>query len=73
MTGRKEAPKVKNATKLPGGGKLGKFCDNCKTMRRCARSPYDRLLGNPILRMDYCIPTTSRESDGRDQSNGSES
>ena len=54
MTERKEKPKAKDATKLPGGGKLGKFWTHCKSRRKCRNSPYDRLLINPVLRADYC-------------------
>ena len=53
MTGRKETPKVMNATRLPGGVKLGKFWNNCKSMRKCRKPPYDRLLCNTVLSRAY--------------------
>ena len=40
---------------LPSRSKLGHFWNNCKTRRRCGRPPYDRLLTNPVLRVDYRI------------------
>ena len=60
MTGRKGIPKAKDVTKLPGGSKLGRFWDNCKSERKCRRPPYDRLLVNPVLRADYLTNTSAR-------------
>ena len=54
MGGRAEPPKDAEQARLPGGGpKVGKFWTNCKTRKKCGRSPYDRLLTNPVLRADY--------------------
>ena len=50
---------------LPGGGKLGRFWDWCKQKKLCRRSPYDRLLTNPVLRTDYRTTTAARESDSQ--------
>ena len=53
MEGRERAPKKRDTTELPDGSKLGLFWMECKRLRRCGRSPYDRLLNNPVLRADY--------------------
>ena len=47
------APTVRDSIELPCGGKLGTFWTHCKSMRRCEKPPYDRLMTNPILRVDY--------------------
>ena len=61
MEGRKEAPKARDITELPRGGKLGMFWRDCKCERRCGRPPYDRLLAHPVLRADYrCHPGAAR-------------
>ena len=69
MECRKQAPKFHDATKLPDVSKLGRFWADCKSLRRCGRPPYDRLLTNPFLRADYRNIKTSRETTGwtRDQ------
>ena len=53
MEGREEAPKRRDTTELPGWGTLGNFWKKCKGERKCGRPPYDRLLGNSVLRTDY--------------------
>ena len=53
MAARREAPKAKDTAKLPGGGKLGLFWSNCKLRSVCSRPPYNRLLGNHVLRTAY--------------------
>ena len=53
MEGREKAPKARDATELPGGGKLGWFWQDCKSRNRCGRPPYVRLLTSPVLRADY--------------------
>ena len=53
MGDRAQPPKSKNQTILEGGATLGQFWANCKYAKRCTRSPYDRLLTNPVLRADY--------------------
>ena len=73
MEGREEAPKRRDTTELPGGGKLGMFWNNCKTQKKCGRLPYARLLTNPVLRADYRITVAARESDGKTKTNESES
>ena len=61
MNGRKHAPRARDPTQLPGGGGVGWFWKDCKGLRRCNKSPYDRLLTNPVLRADYRA-TTTRET-----------
>ena len=46
-------PKAKDHTMLDGGVKLGWFWSDCKHNKRGAKTPYDRLLTNPVLRADY--------------------
>ena len=53
MSGRTHPPTARDPTILAGGSRLGQFWRHCKHHRRCTRSPYDRLLTNPILRADY--------------------
>ena len=55
MERQAQPPKCREQTILDGGAKLGVFWSNCKRRKRCARSPYDQLLSNPILRTDYRI------------------
>ena len=56
MKGRERVPAVRDQTLLPGGGKLGEFWKKCKSEKRCERTPYDRLLTNPLLKADYHPP-----------------
>ena len=56
-------PKLNNQTMLEGGARLGKFWANCKSEKRCAKPPYDRLLANPVLKTDY--RATRRGTSGR--------
>ena len=53
MRDRPHPPTVRDQTILDGGIRLGKFWINCKSQKRCAKPPYDRLLTNPVLRADY--------------------
>ena len=56
MEGRAEALKRTDEMRMPGAGgglRVGPFWDHCKYESRCRRSPYDRLLNNPVLRADY--------------------
>ena len=55
MVGRPEPPRWKDKAELPGLGevKVGTFWSECKVRRRCGKPPYDRLLNNPMLRMNY--------------------
>ena len=53
MKGRARVPKKGDPTMLPGGGKLGLFWHCCKGRGRCEHSPYNRLLDNPLLKLDY--------------------
>ena len=64
MESRERPPKQDDTTGLPGGGKLGWFWGNCKNERKCGRSPYDRLLTNPVLKADYRDDIAVREGDG---------
>ena len=48
-----QAPKARDPTELPGGGRLGNFWHRCKARRLCGRVPYDQLLTIPVLRADY--------------------
>ena len=50
---RVQPPTCRDQTLLEGGIRLGIFWNNCKHRKRCARSPYDRLLVNPVLKVDY--------------------
>ena len=63
MGDRTHPPKARDAMILGGGSRLGKFWTICKSRKRCARSPYDQLLTNPVLRADYRTHTAARESD----------
>ena len=65
MKGRNAAPTHRDTAPLPGGGKLGKFWLHCKGRRNCGRPPYDGLLTNPVLRVDYRVIATTREIPGR--------
>ena len=38
---------------IEAGPMVGAFWRDCKGKRKCNRSPYDRLLDNPVLRADY--------------------
>ena len=46
-------PARRDQTVLDGGAKLGMFWSGCKSKKRCAKFPYDRLLTNPVLKADY--------------------
>ena len=60
MKGREKAPRFADTTVLPGGNNFGVFWQDCKSRRRCGRSPYDRLLINPVLRADYRATAAAR-------------
>ena len=53
MENETQPPRGRDQTALDGGAKLGRFWDNCKSQKRCVKSPYDRLLANPVLKADY--------------------
>ena len=53
MGNRGHLPKDRDQTTLAGGAKLGRFWGDCKSLKRCAKAPYNRLLTNPVLRADY--------------------
>ena len=53
MRDRAQPPKQKDPTVLDGGARLGRFWSDCKSEKRCAKSPCDQLLANPVLKTDY--------------------
>ena len=53
MVNRTHPPKRRDPTILDGGVRLGSFWDACKSKKRFARPPFDRLLTIPVLRADY--------------------
>ena len=54
VAGRRTGEKLLSSV-VTGLGEVnvGMFWHDCKNLRRCWRSPYDRLLTHPVLRADY--------------------
>jgi superfamily II DNA or RNA helicase len=46
-------PPQNNTLLFPDGDCMGKFWNICKNGLRCDKSPYDKLLENPVLKKDY--------------------
>ena len=66
-----QPPKRRDETPLWGGGpRDGIFWRDCKRRRRCVRPPYDRLLDNPELRVDYRHQLAAREGEGKPRGEG---
>ena len=61
MAYRQKPPRYRDNAELPGLGKVnvGAFWHDCKCKGMFRRPPYDRLLGNPVLRADYCTHRTA--------------
>ena len=54
MRARSKSPKYREEARLgEEGSKVGIFWVNCKIGRKCMKSPYERLLSNPVLAEDY--------------------
>ena len=53
MKDQTHPPAGRDSTILEGGATLGPFWDSCKRRKRCANSPCNRLLADPVLKADY--------------------
>jgi hypothetical protein len=50
----RNAPPPKNKTLLFSDDVcMGQFWNNCKSFLKCVKSPYDKLLENPVLKKEY--------------------
>ena len=62
MRGRTQPPKHRDQTRLDGGTNLGAFWGHCKSLKRCTKPPYDRLLTIPVLKADYRHSTSATKN-----------